>query len=131
MFNFFKKNCDVHIDQMDKCLKKAFELYCRADSYLSGSGFGDDITKNMSAQGAIEKGQKKIREAYWNFQDGVISISNERDKNGLKAVLFRYTGSVYLQAISIISNNVIIDTWQKDLDFLESECKKLMDFGDS
>ena len=131
MFNIFKNNCEVHIDQMDKCLKKAFELYCRADSYLSGSGFGDEITLKMSARGAIGKGQKKIREAYWNFQDGVKSISSESDIIGLKTVLYRYTGSASLQALSILNNHVIIETWKKDIEFLETECKKLLNFENS
>ncbi|HBT86910.1 hypothetical protein [Desulfobacter sp.] len=132
MFNFFKKNCDFHIDQMDKCLKKAFESYSRADSYLSGSGFGDGITKNMSAQGAIAKGQEKIKEAFWNFQDGVKDISNENDEIGLKTVLLKYTTALLsLRAMSLIQNDAIIDILQEDMDLLEAECKKLINFGDS
>lgn len=125
------KDCDFHINQMEKCIQKAFELHTRADRYISGDGFDNDPIQVMSSIGAADKGRKKIREAYWCFEDGVKTMSNKYDKLGLANVLLKHTNAAAtIEYLPLFNNTKINEVWKKDIDYLESECKKLIDFSD-
>ena len=129
MFKFLKrKNCDYHIKQIDKCLGSALEKFIRADKYLSGEGFGDRMIKVKAAQGAADKAQRKLIEAYNNYCDGVKDIIGEDDKLGLANVVMKY-GEI-LNIYAIFETDDIRDHWVKEMETFVSQCKNVFNYDE-
>lgn len=127
MFGFLKaKNCDYHVNQMVKCSEAAIKYFHRADEYLAGSGFGDGNVKVQSAKGALMKGQKKLKEALWNYKDGVkdMDSNSDYDKQGLAIGAMKFNPASAYQ----FESEEVMDLWERDTEWLQSEFKKIFDY---
>jgi hypothetical protein len=75
VFGFLKpKDYDdlgFHIRRTNALLEKAHERFLRADRYLAGAGFGDQIVKTRAAQGAAARGVSALKEAFYNVEKAV------------------------------------------------------------
>lgn len=126
-FSSFKDsdyNFNFHKDRTEKLLAKAQDRFNRADKYLCGEGFGDDLTKHLSAQGAIGKAYSILKEAIFNADKAIKYSSGDQEKNiQIKAVVNAFSS---ISGVEIFIDPSVIEAWDKAMSQWVKEFNQLL-----
>ena len=117
-------NFDFHKERTKTLLTKAQDRFNRADKYLCGEGFGDDLTKRLSAKGAIGKAHSILKEAIFNAHEAIkYGHGNQEKRMQIQAVVNAFAS---ISGVEMFVHPSIIEAWDEAMSRWVKEFNQLL-----